>query len=552
MPIRSSYRSPARRRGFVILAVLLVIVLLSLAAYQYSDAMVAEARMADRIRKNAEAHALADSGVQYCAAVLSSPDALAGILSNNPYDNPSVFQGRTVQEAPAGRRQGHFSIVSVDYSQDPASGSYPTRFGVVDEAGRINLNALVLLDPSGKIAHDVLMKLPNMTEDVANSIIDWIDADEDPRAGGAETQYYSALTPSYRCKNGPLDSLEELLLVKGVTRALLFGSDSNRTGNVSSGDAAADAGWAPYLTVYSHERNVDSQGNVRINLNSRDLATLYSQLQGAVGADLAAFIVAYRIFDVTTPGGSQGGSRGGAGGSQPSVSMSSSSSGGMSGTFALSLQAQSSAPAGGVPGTIQELATRVQSASTNFFTQPRRSIPSAFALINAQVSVPGQNGQPTKLYTSPLADKSKVRDLLPALLDETTTVGQSDLPGRININTASDTVLRCLPGLSDQDIQMVIDRRPPTNTLDAPDAIYQTPAWLYTEAGLQPQTIQTLERYITTRSQVYRVQSIGYFDNGGPMVRLEAVIDTNLGKPRILYYRDLTQLGRAFESMLQQ
>jgi type II secretory pathway component PulK len=549
MLIRSSYRSAVRRRGFVILAVLLVIVLLSLAAYQYSDAMVAEARMADRIRKNAEAHALADSGVQYCAAVLSSPDALSGILSNNPYDNPSVFQGRTIQEAAEGRRQGHFSIVSVDYSQDPASGSYPTRFGVIDEAGRINLNALVLLDPSGKIAHDVLMKLPNMTEDVANSIIDWIDADEEPRAGGAETSYYSALTPSYRCKNGPLDSLEELLLVKGVTRALLFGSDSNRTGNVSSGEASADAGWAPYLTVYSHEQNVDSQGNVRINLNSRDLATLYSQLQGAVGPELAAFIVAYRMFDVTTPGGSQGGSRGGSGGSQPGVTVSSSSSS-MTGRFTLSLQTLSTTAAAGVPGTMEELASLVQKGTAN--AQSRRNIPSAFALINASVSVPGQNGQPTKIYTSPLADKSKVRDLLPALLDQTTTVAQSDLPGRININTASDTVLRCLPGLSDQDIQMVIDRRPPTNSLDAPDAIYQTPAWLYTEAGLQPQTIQTLERYITTRSQVYRVQSIGYFENGGPMVRVEAVIDTNQGKPRILYYRDLTQLGRAFESMLQQ
>jgi type II secretory pathway component PulK len=544
MPICSSHRAD-RRRGFVILAVLLVIVLLSLAAYQYSDAMVAEARMADRIRKNAEAHALADSGVQYCAAVLSSPDALAGILSNNPYDNPSVFQGRTVQEAAAGRRQGHFSIVSVDYTQDPASGSYPTRFGVIDEAGRINLNALVLLDPSGKIAHDVLMQLPNMTEDVANSIIDWIDTDEDPRPGGAETQYYSALTPSYRCKNGPLDSLEELLLVKGVTPTLLFGSDSNHTGNVSSGDA----GWAPYLTVYSHEQNVDSQGNVRINLNSRDLATLYSQLQGAVGPDLAAFILAYRMYDVTTPGGSQGGSRGGPSGSQPGASMNSSSNS-MRGTLTLSLQTLSTAAPGGVPGTMEELASLVQKGTAN--ARPQRSIPSAFALINATVSVPGQSGQPTKIYTSPLADKSKVRDLLPALLDETTTVSQSDLPGRININTASDTVLRCLPGLSDQDIQMVIDRRPPTNTLDAPDPIYQTPAWLYTEAGLQPQTIQTLERYITTRSQVYRVQSIGYFDNGGPMVRVEAVIDTNQGKPRILYYRDLTQLGRAFESMLQQ
>ena len=60
-------------------------------------------------------------------------------------------------------------------------------------------------------------------------------------------------------------------------------------------------------------------------------------------------------------------------------------------------------------------------------------------------------------------------------------------------------------------------------------------------------TLQGLERYATARTQVYRVQSIGYFDEAGPMARVEAVIDVNQGKPRIVYYRDLTDLGRSID-----
>jgi hypothetical protein len=42
---------------------------------------------------------------------------------------------------------------------------------------------------------------------------------------------------------------------------------------------------------------------------------------------------------------------------------------------------------------------------------------------------------------------------------------------------------------------------------------------------------------------VYRVQSVGYFDGPGPMARVEAVIDTNAGRPRIIMWRDVTELG---------
>src|SRR5262245_59247373 len=107
---------------------------------------------------------------------------------------------------------------------DPNASGQGFRFGVIDESGKINLNALLQIDSSGRVAHDMLMAPANMTQEIADAILDWLDPDDEPRANGAENSYYQALSPPYRCKNGPLDSLEELLLVKGVTPGLLFGN----------------------------------------------------------------------------------------------------------------------------------------------------------------------------------------------------------------------------------------------------------------------------------------------------------------------------------------
>jgi hypothetical protein len=54
---------------------------------------------------------------------------------------------------------------------------------------------------------------------------------------------------------------------------------------------------------------------------------------------------------------------------------------------------------------------------------------------------------------------------------------------------------------------------------------------------------------VTGRTMVYRIQAVGYFGRGGPVARVEAVIDTNQGAPRTLYFRDLTDLDtpRGFE-----
>ncbi len=70
-----------------------------------------------------------------------------------------------------------------------------------------------------------------MTEDVANAIMDWLDADDEVREpNSAESSTTAALPTPYEPTNGPIQSVEELLLVQGVTPTLLFGADTNRNG----------------------------------------------------------------------------------------------------------------------------------------------------------------------------------------------------------------------------------------------------------------------------------------------------------------------------------
>ena len=130
------------------------------------------------------------------------------------------------------------------------------------------------------IAVSLLMALPGMTEDIAEAILDWLDEDDEPHELGAEADYYNTLETPYSPSNGPLASVEELLLVRGVTPTLLFGADVNRNGMLDadeqtrfsvSVDTPGALGWAAYLTVYGAEANKRSDGSLRVDVNKDDL-----------------------------------------------------------------------------------------------------------------------------------------------------------------------------------------------------------------------------------------------------------------------------------------
>jgi type II secretory pathway component PulK len=540
------------RDGFALLAVLVVVVLLTLAAYEFSELMLEEYRACDSYARLAQAKAAADSGVNYAAMVLGNSTNFTTLLNSQPFNNQAAFQAISVNSQAPSRLQGRFTILTPLDPTDPNYGTQTFRYGVSDEGAKINLNALMKLDSSGTVAHNMLMTLPNMTEDIANSILDWIDADDEARPNGAESDYYSSLTPPYACKNGPLDSIEELLLVKGVTPQLLLGNDQNRNGVLDpeedDGSGTVDRGWAASLTVYSREMNVDSNGNPRIDVNARDLNSVSQQLTNIVGPDLANFIVAYRLYgpasggsSPSSPGGGPTGVSSGAATSRGGTTTATAGRGGTGGSAATALRSRGAAASSNP--SLRLSATQMNAANGRGGSGPR-TISSLFELIGTSVSIPGNTpqSQPT-VYQSPLNDPGNQQQLLPQLLDSCTTVNSTEIPARININTASQTVLSALPGLSDADVQNIITHRPDSLSTDPPDPIYQTPAWLLTQANISPNVLRTLDRYITTVTQVYRVQVIGYLQAGGPMKRIEAVIDTNQGQPRIVYYRDLSELG---------
>jgi len=137
-----------------------------------------------------------------------------------------------------------------DFNDVPLDGCSFT-VEVTDEAGKLNINTAT---------EKQLMQLPNMTEEIADSILDWRDEDDDIREGGAEAGYYVNQLYGYLIRNGNFKTMRELLLVKGVMPVLLYGGSGDEI-------VEASAGWIHYLTCYSYEKNEDAEGGSRININ---------------------------------------------------------------------------------------------------------------------------------------------------------------------------------------------------------------------------------------------------------------------------------------------
>lgn len=536
--------APARG-GYVIFAVLIVVVVLALVAYRFTDSMTAEYRASSRASDEAQARAAAASGLHYAAAVLSDRATFASELEGNPFDNPAIFEQFEVEASDAGGKKAFFSVRRVDRSD----GGAEQLFGVTDEGGKLNINSMIQFDPTGEALYNALLQLPNMTPDAADAIVDWVDADDTKRANGAESSEYGSLPNPYKAKNGPLNSLDELLLVQGVTPELLYGGDRNRNGVLDEGETGSDGGWADYLTVYGRELNVDSTGQVRTYLNLDDLTVLSQQLTGSLGDEMATYLMACKLFTVTQTDDQ---------GNVPTT-LTGTFTTGQNGAISITLANQTPQKATRA-ATLDELKTAVKAKLETTFTGGKR-IRSTVDVVNSRIALPrpadAKDDDPDILAYSPLvkADAATRGSLLGQLLDKTTVKQAVELVPRINVNTAPFEVLTALTGVLDRsgnpiltasDVDTILAARADLSPLD-PNTT--SGAWLITAAGLTTAKYKAIEKYVTGSTMVYRVQSVGYLANGGPVARMEAVIDTNQGAPRFLYVRDLAELDspRGFE-----
>ncbi len=123
-------------------------------------------------------------------------------------------------------------------------GSFIVR--IEDEKGKIPLNKLVTGGTVTSDIKEVLLRLLKQKEfgleeakavEIVDAIIDWMDDNEEITGMGAESSYYSSLSVPYAAKNAPLDCIEELLMVKGMTNELFGGT-------------AKTPALAQFLTIY--------------------------------------------------------------------------------------------------------------------------------------------------------------------------------------------------------------------------------------------------------------------------------------------------------------
>lgn len=523
--------------------VLVVIVLLSLAAYTYSEKMVLEAEAAEFAARQAQARVSADAGIEYAAAMLGgAEDELEEI---NFYHNPSLFAGVSVSlQGP-----GLFTIIA---PVETDSTTQQIRYGLIDESGKVNLNYLATLDLEllgigDEEIRDMFAEIPGITDEAVDSVLDWIDEDTDRRQYGAEDDVYQTFVPPYLTKNGKLESLDELLLVNGVTPELLYGEDANRNGlldaNEDDGDLSLpldnadgllDLGWSAYFTVHSRESNLRSDGEPRIDVNDSILVDLYDALEVALGEDEAQFIVAYRMFGATNV--------------EPLEDL---SEGGATSTGDAATDEALQRLAGGIARQIAggdgEPVTR---GGMDLSQGPSVTVESLYELVDAEVVAQMDSGIQETLTSPWTSDASSLRDAFTLLLDTVTTYPGDSIDGRININQARREVLLGIPDIEVQLVDSIIaSQQIDSNGQPLTDQITlrQTSAWLLADGLADVTMMRRLDRYITAKGAVYRLQVLGHSDRMGPVARVDAIIDATSFPPRITGRRDLSELGPGYD-----
>ncbi|HWB53508.1 MAG TPA: hypothetical protein VG722_04920 [Tepidisphaeraceae bacterium] len=230
-------KQQARRRGSILIVALGIMIILAGLVVTLAHSMGVEAKASANYSAAIQASAVERGAEQY----------VIGMLIQLQQEGTTFYDLPDSDFAAVKIGNGYFWIVRPDYPNDPEFSHY----GLVDESAKLNIN----------YANEAeLMALPDVTQDMADAILDW-----NGQGGNANNgSYYGTLPTPYQSKQAPFETVEELLLVNGFTRELLYGQGvATSTGpTIGLGQSAMPTasintdpelttGISDFLTVYS-------------------------------------------------------------------------------------------------------------------------------------------------------------------------------------------------------------------------------------------------------------------------------------------------------------
>jgi DNA uptake protein ComE-like DNA-binding protein len=336
---------------------------------------------------------------------------------------------------------------------------------------------------------NMLASLPGMNLDLVQSILDW----RDTNGGSGSQTYYAMMHPPYQCKAAPFETVDELRLLYGADMDTLIGEDANRNGildpdeNDENHNNILDPGLLEYFTVYSREPMTNADGTARVSVQ-----TLTSTSSGPLRDLLEANLSSSRAEQILAQLGVAGGT-----------------------------------------------------GSSSTSTAGRGTTPNA----------PANNAAAgTVTFRSPLeffVRSGMTSDEFGAIANKITVTNGAYIEGRININTASPSVLASLPGISDTpDLAQTLVTYRETN----PDKLTSI-AWIVDALGSgNTTTLTALEAVdcITTLSYQFSADIAALGPHGRGYRRTYFIFDTADGTPKIIYRQDRTHLGWALGKDVRQ
>ena len=243
----SAFGNP-QRSGFVVVVVLCMVMLLGVLLLGFNYKSRTNLCAVDDFRKSEQALNCARAGLNITAAIIR--------------DTNDIHTNKTLLNLLSGEKT--FAVGDGECSMT-----------ITEENGRLNVNQLK--DKGGRLDRtrtEQLLRLidllnreraghSHMGYGLVPSIIDWTDNDDQVTCLpfikhenlGAESSYYNELRPPYKCKNGPLDTTEELLLVKGVAQEVF---DHIRSHVTVYGDGEININCASKYVIESLSEKMDA------------------------------------------------------------------------------------------------------------------------------------------------------------------------------------------------------------------------------------------------------------------------------------------------------
>jgi len=209
------------REGIALLLVLWVLTILMVIVLSFSFMSRTEIQSTASFKESIEKKFLAEAGIER-----GIMEMFYRIMNKN---QTLVLEGTEV-----------WKVDGTSYEAQLGDGYY--RVKVLDESGKLNINTV-----SDILLKNLLMNLGIEEGDadiIVDSIMDWRDPDDLHRLNGAEDDYYQSLPNPYEAKDANFDTLEELILVRGITTEILYGTDEKK-------------GIIEFLTVHSNTNKIN-------------------------------------------------------------------------------------------------------------------------------------------------------------------------------------------------------------------------------------------------------------------------------------------------------